>query len=341
MPFLFGLVVAIAISAGVLVAQDNEPNPGNTPSAFLENNNTVLVANANAQPSQPHELSIPALFDYMPTGRDLQLGAVQDDNNSYTRYTISYRSDDLRISGILNIPKGTGPFPVLFLNHGYIDPSEYTNGRGLRREQDYFARHGFAVLHSDYRCHAQSDCPGGNRVTQRLGYVRDVINAVAAVKYSGDSRLSTTSFGMLGHSMGGGITQRLVVSQPELIDAAVLYAPVSMDEAASFERYTSRRPEEARAVIDAYGAPSSNPDFWNNLSAKTFLDRITVPLLFFQGTADTSVEKSWTDESVQMLKAAKKNVDYVIYDGQPHEFTTQWEDFMRRSVDFFRQNLKP
>jgi hypothetical protein len=28
----------------------------------------------------------------------------------------------------------------VILNHGYIDPAIYTNGRGLKREQDYLAR---------------------------------------------------------------------------------------------------------------------------------------------------------------------------------------------------------
>jgi len=344
MPFILAVVLTIAITTGVVVSQRDS-----SPSTTTSTESTASIANVTAsvntsaenpaETEKPNPLSLPALFEYVPTGTKLTFGAVLDNNTVYTRYAISYLSDGIKISGIMNIPKGTGPWPVLFLNHGYIDTSVYTNGRGLKREQDYFARNGFAVLHSDYRCHAQSDCPKANTIEQRFGYVKDVINAVEAVKTSGDSRLSTTKFGMLGHSMGGGITQRLVVSKPDLIQAAVLYAPVSTDERDSFTRYTSRRPTEAQEVVRAYGTLESNPEFWDNLSAKTFLDRITTPLLYFQGTDDADVPKGWTDTSVELLKKADKEVEYIIYSGQPHEFTSKWSDFMRRSADFFRGKL--
>ena len=35
----------------------------------------------------------------------------------------------LRISGILDMPSGRGPFPALVLAHGYIDPAIYVNGQ--------------------------------------------------------------------------------------------------------------------------------------------------------------------------------------------------------------------
>ena len=54
-------------------------------------------------------------------------------------------------------PKGPGPFPGIVLNHGYIEPSYYVTGQGLAREQDWLARAGFVVLHTDYRGHAASD----------------------------------------------------------------------------------------------------------------------------------------------------------------------------------------
>lgn len=341
---VISLILAIAITAGVFVLQKNDdtstisriiPISATDDQAPSPDADETTTTNESIDP-----LSLPALFTYLPTGRDLKFVGVQDDNSRYTRYTISYKSDDLTISGILNIPKGDGPFPVLFLNHGYIDPAVYTNGRGLRREQDYFARNGFAVLHADYRCHAQSDCPTGDRIAERLGYVKDVINAVAAVKNSGDPRLSSTAFGMLGHSMGGGITQRLVVSQPDLVKAAVLYAPVSMDERDSFQRYTLQRPAEAEEIIRLYGELEANQKFWDNLSAKTFISRLSIPLLYFQGTNDTSVDTAWTDESVAALQVAGKNVTSITYDGQPHEFTTEWGNFMNRSADFFHTNLK-
>ena len=68
------------------------------------------------------------------------------------------------------------------LNHGYIEPSNYVTGQGLAREQDALARAGFVVLHTDYRGHAASDpVPAPDRET-RLGYTRDAVNAVVALR---------------------------------------------------------------------------------------------------------------------------------------------------------------
>ena len=86
-------------------------------------------------------------------------------------------------------PTGTGPFPAVVLNHGYIEPSVYVTGQGLMREQDYLARAGFVVLHTDYRGHAASDPAGDRDRETRLGYTRDAINAVQPLQAA--SRTST------------------------------------------------------------------------------------------------------------------------------------------------------
>ena len=160
-------------------------------------------------------------------GGGLQLGEVLDETSSYTRYFVTYRSGGLTISGVMNVPNGDGPFPALVLNHGYIDPDVYTNGRGLRREQDYLARHGYVVLHTDYRNHAQSDDDPNAEQNLRLGYTEDVVNAVLALRTSGLPAVDPNRIGLLGRSMGGGVTYNVLVAQPGLVDAAVVYAPVS------------------------------------------------------------------------------------------------------------------
>lgn len=339
MPWIVAALVAASLTVAVVFTnRDDVPArlPANVPAE------AVLPADTNQSKPSPavHPVSIPGLAEYQPTGRDLRIGRVLDDNSAYARHYVTYRSDELTISGILNIPKGDGPFPVLFLNHGYIDPAVYTNGRGLRREQDYFSRRGYAVLHSDYRCHADSDCPSDDPLAQRLFYAKDVINAVEAVRASGDPRLSAERFGMLGHSMGGGVAQTIMVAKPDLVRAVVLYAPVSSDYRDSFERYTQRRPDDVNVITEMYGQPDENVDFWDNLGPRYFFDRITVPVEIYQGTADADVPKSWSDETAARLEAAGKDVTYHVFDGQPHEFTSSWTTFMQRSTAFFDRFVK-
>jgi dipeptidyl aminopeptidase/acylaminoacyl peptidase len=290
-----------------------------------------------------HPVSLQALSDKTFDGRDLVLGRVLDDNAFYTRYYITYRSGELMISGIMNIPKTAVPeggFPVLFLNHGYIDPAVYTNGRGLRREQDYLAKQGFVVVHSDYRNHAQSDKDPDSEYNFRLGYTEDVINAVLAVQNSDLKNINRTKIGMLGHSMGGGVTQNILAVKPELVRAAVLYAPVSGRAGDSFERWTKSRPEIASEIEQRFGSPTSSPEFWQNLSAETYFEKYLAPVVYFHGTRDQDVPFDWSVRSVEALKALNKPAELVEYTGQPHEFTSPaWERFMEHSSEFFRTNL--
>lgn len=290
--------------------------------------------------SPPHPVSLRALMEKEYDGRDLTLGTVLEKNAAYTRHTITYKSGDLTISGILNIPAGPGPFPVLILNHGYIDVSVYTNGRGLKREQDYFARRGYAVLHPDYRNHAFSDKDPLSEVNLRIGYVEDVINAVYAVRASSIPQLDGTRVGMLGHSMGGGITTNILVSQPPLVKAAVLFAPVSADMRKNYDRWLKDRPEVTRAVAAIYGTPEKNPAFWDAVSAQNYLDRIEVPVLLHHGDADADVPVEWSRELHDGMKTAGVDVTYHEYPGEGHEFSGAWATVMKRSVEFFDGVLK-
>lgn len=297
---------------------------------------------AIAAETTPHPVSLPALQQKTFDGREFALGKVLATTDTYTRYFVTYRSGELRISGIMNLPHGKGPFPLLVLNHGYIDPAVYTNGRGLKREQDYLARRGYAVVHPDYRNHAESDGDPESEERFRLGYTEDVINAVLAVQ-AATSTLPTVDasrVGMLGHSMGGGVTLNVLVVRPDLVDAAVLFAPVSADVRDNFERWTKRRPELAQRLVERYGSPTTSPQFWHDVSAVNFLDRVAAPVLVHHGTADESVPLAWSRRLEQRLRAAGADVTLQVYAGEPHEFTDAWPLVMRRTAAFFDSQLK-
>lgn len=307
-------------------------------------NNTEVQENLNDKklPPTPYPVSLPALMNKDFNGQKLTLGEVLENNTAYTRHYITYQSGELTISGILNIPKGTVPeggWPVIFLNHGHIDTSVYTNGRGLKREQDYLARQGFAVFHSDYRNHAQSDKDPENEENLRLGYIEDVINAVYAVKNSDIENLSKERFGMLGHSMGGGITQAVMVVAPELIDAAILYAPVSSNIVDSYNRWTLRSGEVVKKIEELHGSPSDNPEFWKNMSPSTFFDKVEIPTLIFHGTNDESCDLEWSRTTRDVLVSKGKQVELIEYEDELHEFIPFYQDFMKRSTEFFNKNI--
>ena len=326
------VLLAVAVAVAFFIGSENKQSPTQT--------DNKEVVDSEQDRREYSNVSLPALMNKEYDGRDLTIGRVLDDNEAYVRYFITYKSGDLTISGIMNVPKGEGPFPVLFLNHGYIDPAVYTNGRGLRREQDYLARRGYVAIHPDYRNHAQSDKDPDTDYNFRLGYVEDVINAVYAVKNSDLKFLDKERIGMLGHSMGGGVAINIMVVKPGLVKAYVLFAPVSADYSDNFARWLERRPEVAERIIESYGRPGDNPDFWKNISAINFLDKVESPVMIHHGTADESVPLEWSDRLNLGLKDAGKEVTYHVYESQPHEFTTSWGQVMQRTVDFFNTNVK-
>ena len=300
--------------------------------------------------------SLPALMQENLDSREFKIVKVLASNKIYTRCLITYKSGELTISGIMNLPKGKGPFPVIITNHGFIDPGIYTVGRGLKREQDYFARHGYVVVHPDYRNHGLSSKDPDEMSRFNLGYERDVINCILAIKNSSEQYFAKEKIGMLGHSRGGGIALNILAARPELVRACVLYAPTSMNAWDNFARWSLgrgvrrmgrisaiRRRENrllAQKVLTLYGSPETNPKFWSELSAETYLSNIQAPIAIFHGTADESVPVEWSDSLAKALEKEGKAVFYYKLPGEKHEFGKQWPAFMKSSVEFFDKHLK-
>ena len=147
-------------------------------------------------------------FDRELSGGGLRLGAERERTSAYRSYDVSYRSQDLRISGVINVPRGRGPFPAVVLAHGYIDPAIYVRGQGMPRERRSLASAGYIALHVDYRNHAASDDDPALQRTARLGYSVDVLNAVLALRATDAVPVDDDRIALMGRSMGGGVVYR-------------------------------------------------------------------------------------------------------------------------------------
>lgn len=287
-----------------------------------------------------HPVSIQSLMKTDLDGRNLKIGKQLSATSSYKKFAITYKSGDLTISGIMNIPNGKGPFPALVLGHGYIDPAIYTSGRGLAREQDYLARNGYIVLHSDYRNHAGSDDDPENNIRFRLGYVLDVVNAAVAMRRANLPQLDTSRIGYLGRSMGGGIGYQAMVAFPYVFDSYVLYAPTSADYADNFNRWGRVAADFAQEVSDTYGLPEDNPEFWAGISAINFFDNVNEPVLIHHGTLDDSCNIEWSRRAAEELEAKNKDVTLIEYVGEYHAFYRDWTLSMERTSAFLSRTLK-
>lgn len=219
--------------------------------------------------AKPNPISVRALIEKTYNGRALKIGRLLDDAGAYRRYLVTYRSEDLTVSGVMNVPEGEGPFPVLILAHGYIDPDVYSPGQGMAREQDYLAQQGYVVLHTDYRGHAGGDDDPDVDYELRLPYAMDVINAVSAVKASKLPYLDRDRVGLMGRSMGGNVTLNALVARPGLVDSAVIHASTSSLAADNWRQFSRRGDDQDRMnrrIARTYGLPEDAPAFWRRAS---------------------------------------------------------------------------
>src|SRR5262245_30790064 len=145
------------------------------------------------------------------------------ETDKYTSYLIDYPSDGLTITGVMQIPKGDGPFPVIIMNHGFFARSVFRSGDGTDRSSAFLSEHGYITVASDYRTWGNSDLAESFFYSGLVVDVINLLNAIPSIPQADPDRI-----GMWGHSMGGGVTMK-VLTIDSRVKAAVLYSTVSAD----------------------------------------------------------------------------------------------------------------
>jgi dipeptidyl aminopeptidase/acylaminoacyl peptidase len=292
---------------------------------------------------------------------------LDDENQFYTSYLIEYPSDGLTITGVMQIPVGEGPFPVIVMNHGFFGRSVYRSGDGTDRASPYLAEHGYITLASDYRSWGESDIGASFFYSGLVTDVINLINAIPSIPEADSSRI-----GIWGHSMGGGVTMKVLTvlsdqneNAKTQIKAAVLYSPVSADDADIINRWgmgcfgdiaegeqiigcnsSDVIPIELpRNLQDAYRLAASDANTLKEISPFYHLDLINVPVQIHYGTEDgkfiSGTPPEWSVKLTQGLRDAGKDVELLQYEGEGHSFIGQpWFDFMGRTLRFFDKYVK-
>ncbi len=302
--------------------------------------------------------TIPHLRQRDFPGGQIQIRAVLEQNESFTQSYIDYPSDDLTITGLMYVPVGTGPFPILILLHGYVDRDQYYAGADTWQSAEFFARQGYLVLAPDLRSWGESDT---SLSLFHMGLVIDVLNLIGSLPSLPDA--DETHIGLWGHSMGGGIVTK-VLTIDERIKAAVLYAPNSADDADLLARWGAGclsdqaqtagdqcnpaeiiPPDTPQNIIDAYLSAANDPDFLTQVAPIHHLGAITAPIQVHIGTVDgqflTETPPEWSLKLADALQAIDHDVSTFIYAEQGHFFTgDSWIQLHDRALTFFDRQLK-
>lgn len=297
---------------------------------------------------ETNPLSIQNLRNGEYPGSEIVIEQTLDPGSNYQRYITSYKSEGLKIYALLTVPNGEKPksgWPVVIFNHGYIPPAQYRTTERYIAYTDAFSRNGYIVFRSDYRGHGNSEGQGNSYGSN--GYTIDVLNAVASIKKYKD--VDSNKIGMWGHSMGGHITLRAMVASKD-IKAGVIWAGVVASYPDLLTKWrrgnstpfptTSSRGGWRQGFINQYGTPEENPEFWNSISANSYLSDISGPIQLHHGTADHSVPHEFSETLAKQMEKLGKKAELFIYPGDEHDIPNNFEVAMERSVKFFDKYLK-
>lgn len=360
-----GLFLAALLLAGCASVPPPPPDP--LPTAAV----TIIPASPTPSPTPlptPTRTTKQALQPYTIAGlreRDFQSGGITIretllESQRFTRYLIEYPSEGLTIRGVMQIPaEGEAPFPVVVMNHGFFSRTVYQSGDGTDRAAEFLNRKGYLTVSSDYRSWGGSDTAESLFYSGLVIDVINLMNAIPSIPQADPERI-----GMWGHSMGGGVTLK-VLTVDSRVKAAVLYSSVSGDFADLIARWG---PGCLGDVIEgelAFGCNSSDilpldlpPDliaaYFNAVSDPVMLEAVsplyhlesvTAPVQIAYGTEDgrdySGTPPEWSQKIHRALLEAGVSAELFAYEGERHSFIGDpWFVFMARTQRFFDKHLK-
>jgi dipeptidyl aminopeptidase/acylaminoacyl peptidase len=343
----------VAVATAVPATPTPQPTLTPTPTIAPTATSTPLPT-ATPAPPTPTPEPYPELVGYTIEGLRartygegaITIEAVLEERAAFTRSLFSYPSDGLRITGMLNRPRGDGPFPVVILNHGYYPLDAYQTGNGTQRAADYLAERGFLTLAPDFRSHAGSDDAPN---VFRAGHVIDALNLIPLAQALPEAQPGNVL--MWGHSNGGAITAK-VIAVSDQVAAALIYAPASsnIEEDYAFRqeraRFRAGQPPGRRSgVIDLLEiefpvTPEQAPELYARLSPLNYASGVTARTLIIWGDRDETVPRKWPEDLYIALRDAGVPVEFTVYPGQPHSFDAAGNArYLPQMEAFFRSAL--
>jgi len=142
--------------------------------------------------------------------------------------SVSYKSGDDTVTGLLYTPVGKGPFPALIVIHEYWGLNDW-----VKEQASKFADQGYVALAIDlYRGKVADNPDLAHELMRGVPEDRASRDLRAAFDYlAAQPNVKKDRIGSIGWCMGGGYSLRVAILEPTLAADVINYGPLITDPA--------------------------------------------------------------------------------------------------------------
>ncbi|TMC24124.1 MAG: S9 family peptidase [Chloroflexi bacterium] len=210
-----------------------------------------------------------------------------------------------------HVPEGELP-PLIVRSHG--GPTSAASS-ALNLGIQYWTSRGFAVLDVNYGGSTGYGRAYRERLNGQWGIV-DVDDCVKGAKYLVERGLVDSKRLAITGGSAGGYTTLCALTFRDTFKVGASHFGVS--DLTTFVHDTHKF--EARYLYSLVGPYPERADLYSQRSPINFVDRISCPIIFFQGLEDKIVPPSQAEVLVEALRAKKLPVAYLPFEGEQHGF---------------------
>ncbi len=242
----------------------------------------------------PGYISPPEAIDYPSAG-------------GWTAHAFFYTPRNCDFAG----PDGDKP-PLIVVIHGGPTSSRSS---ALNLSIQYWTSRGFAVVDVNYRGSTGYGRAYRDALRDQWG-VADIEDCEYAVRYlAGRGDIDPERVAIRGGSAGGYSTLRALTSS-DVFKAGASYYGISDLELMALETHKF----ESRYLDGLIGPYPERRDLYLERSPMYALDRLSAPVIFFQGLEDAVVPPNQAEIMVEALRQKGRSVAYLAFEGEQHGF---------------------
>src|SRR5438874_492907 len=112
----------------------------------------------------------------------INIERILEEKKDFTSYLVSFIVQGKKVTGLMNVPKGTGPFPVVVMIRGYVDKEIFKSGIGTQRGGEVFAQNGYITIAPDFLGYGESDGESFSLFESRFQTYTTVITLLNSIK---------------------------------------------------------------------------------------------------------------------------------------------------------------